>query len=53
MRLDVGGSAWSAAATDSRLQSVIADRITLLGMLSGGLKWGAFSASELFCMSSF
>ncbi len=45
-------SGWQAALQAQALRLGIAERITWTGMLQGDLKWGAFFASEVFCLSS-
>ena len=41
------------AALQARAQTLgVADRVSWPGMLSGDLKWGAFYASEVFCLPS-
>lgn len=43
---------WSTALMQLALQRGIADRITWPGMLTGDFKWGAFYASDAFCLPS-
>lgn len=43
---------WVASLQGRAAHLGIADRITWTGMLSGDLKWGAFYASEVFCLPS-
>jgi glycosyltransferase involved in cell wall biosynthesis len=43
---------WQAQLQQRAAKLGIADRITWPGLLSGDLKWGAFRAAELFCLSS-
>ena len=43
---------WQAALQRQAEGLGIADRISWPGMLTGDLKWGAFHASELFCLPS-
>ncbi|RZI75942.1 MAG: glycosyltransferase [Variovorax sp.] len=43
---------WSAALQQRAAQLGVSDRITWTGMLTGDLKWGAFYASEVFCLPS-
>jgi glycosyltransferase involved in cell wall biosynthesis len=43
---------WVAKLQARAAQLGIADRITWPGMLQGDMKWGAFYAAEVFCLSS-
>lgn len=43
---------WTAELQQRAAKLGIADRICWTGMLSGDLKWGAFYASEVFCLPS-
>lgn len=43
---------WVAKLQAQASQLGIADRITWTGMLQGDMKWGAFYAAEVFCLSS-
>ncbi len=43
---------WSATLMQIAQRRGIADRISWLGMLTGNLKWGAFYASDAFCLPS-
>jgi glycosyltransferase involved in cell wall biosynthesis len=43
---------WVAELQAQAIQLGIADRITWPGMLQGDMKWGAFYAAEVFCLSS-
>lgn len=43
---------WASALQDRARQLGLANRITWTGMLTGDLKWGAFYASEVFCLPS-
>ncbi len=43
---------WQASLQKRAAELAIADRLTWAGMLTGDLKWGAFYASELFCLPS-
>jgi glycosyltransferase involved in cell wall biosynthesis len=43
---------WAAALQRRAADLGVADRISWPGMLSGDLKWGAFFASEVFCLPS-
>jgi glycosyltransferase involved in cell wall biosynthesis len=45
-------SGWQATLQAQAEGLGIADRIAWTGMLQGDLKWGAFYASEVFCLSS-
>lgn len=45
-------SGWQASLQAQATRLGIAERITWTGMLQGELKWGAFYASEVFCLSS-
>lgn len=45
-------SGWQATLQAQAARLGIADRITWTGMLQGDLKWGAYYASEVFCLSS-
>lgn len=45
-------SGWQATLQEQAARLGIAERITWTGMLQGDLKWGAFYASEVFCLSS-
>ena len=47
-----GEDAWLAHLQQLAQKAGVADRITWTGMLTGELKWGAFYASELFCLPS-
>jgi glycosyltransferase involved in cell wall biosynthesis len=43
---------WSAKLKDLAEQRGISERVSWLGMLTGDMKWGAFYASEAFCLPS-
>ena len=43
---------WAPALQATAQQLGVADRVTWTGMLAGQLKWGAFRASEAFCLPS-
>ena len=43
---------WVAKLKEQAHRHGISDRISWTGMLSGDLKWGAFYASEVFCLPS-
>ncbi|RZL96558.1 MAG: glycosyltransferase [Variovorax sp.] len=43
---------WSGALQQRASRLGVSDRITWTGMLTGDLKWGAFYASEVFCLPS-
>ncbi|MDM0114286.1 glycosyltransferase [Variovorax sp. J22R133] len=43
---------WTRALQARAQQLGVADRVTWTGMLAGQLKWGAFRASEAFCLPS-
>lgn len=43
---------WSAKLKDLAEQRGISERVSWLGMLTGDMKWGAFYASEVFCLPS-
>ncbi len=45
-------SGWQGTLQAQATRLGIAERITWTGMLQGDLKWGAFYASEVFCLSS-
>lgn len=45
-------SGWQATLQEQAARLGIAGRITWTGMLQADLKWGAFYASEVFCLSS-
>ena len=47
---DQGG--WAEQLGQRVAELGISDRVTWTGMLSGDLKWGAFYASEMFCLPS-
>ncbi len=43
---------WASALQQMAERLGISDRVTWAGMLSGDLKWGAFYASDAFCLPS-